>query len=151
MPAKTELELDLAELKEEQDKIVKILNANNQTWDYAPSDGVLSLVERQSDELAALRSRVERLTEALTASQELAAFADHHPHCPNKFSRDCECGYYKAQRVDGQARVALLNDELVYPVDGVYVCPVCQLELDIDGACPKCHGKYARAALRGEG
>jgi archaellum component FlaC len=37
---------ELQEAHEEQDKIVKILNDNKQAWDYAPSDGVLQLVER---------------------------------------------------------------------------------------------------------
>ncbi len=29
--------------------------------------------------------------------------------------------------------------------DGVNVCPVCQLELDRDGICPKCYGKFVAA------
>lgn len=30
--------------------------------------------------------------------------------------------------------------------DGVQVCPVCLLELDRDGMCPKCFGQYHPAA-----
>ena len=46
---------ELEEMRDEQTKIVKILHDHKQGWDYAPSDGVRSLVERLAEVEQAVR------------------------------------------------------------------------------------------------
>lgn len=54
--------------------------------------------ETAAEEYAALRARVAELEGERDALRMLAAFAQHHPNCPDMYKRDCPCGYTDARK-----------------------------------------------------
>jgi hypothetical protein len=70
---------------------------------------VTRAVVRALEDKAAPTAERDALKAALDAARSLAAFAQHHPNCPDKYARNCSCGYTEAYKGNAEKYTALAD------------------------------------------
>jgi hypothetical protein len=65
--------------------------------------------KQAAQDLAARTAERDALKAALDAARSLSAFAQHHPNCPDRFARNCSCGYTEAYKGNAEKYTALAD------------------------------------------